>query len=744
MLEVVKDRSLELSVVAPCFNEAGNLRELVQRLVETFRQNKIAAEVVLVNDGSRDNSAAVLTELAAQYEELRYYSHQTNLGIEAAWKTGVDRARGTYVCLIDADLQNLPEDVGRLLAELKFSRVDFVQGYRSAVGRLKDSRYILSKGLNFLLNTLFPIRLRDAKSGFVIAPRAVMIDILQHRYRYRYFQSFIAVAAAAKGYRIREIETLFESRLVGESFMSRFPLKVVLFCLTDLLKAFVEYRLSFKREDFLAHFLRQHPPTRHSPRPALWRRVLLDAFFLSMPLHKWTITRQARHYYRELRESQWLDPQKMRELQEQKLARLVHQAYYHSAWYRRLFDEHGIKPESIRTLEDLQRLPLLSKDQVRRNLHFSLLSDNHDKRRILRVNTSGSTGEPFMFYADQHQLEIRWASTLRCLEWTGYQFGDRQVRLWHQTLGMSRTQVLRERLDAWFNRRVFVPAYRMSATEIEKLIAVLESHDPVLIDGYAESFNLIGRYLREHSGRQLKLPSLKGIVSSAQALPEESRQIIESSFGCPVYDKYGSREFSGIAYECEHRTGHHVNAESYIVEILKDGRPALPGEIGEVVITDLNNYCVPLIRYRVGDLARALDPAVTCPCGRGLPLIGEIEGRIQAIIVGTNGNFLPGTFFAHLFKDYDHMLRQYQVLQTERDSIDLKVVRAPRFDERTFEQLLNVIRDHLGAEMRINLQLIDEIPLVRTGKHQGSLSLLPLDFQQIELSGLKRGNSDLH
>src|SRR6185295_20378238 len=120
-----------------------------------------------------------------------------------------------------------------------------------------------------------------------------------------------------------------------------------------------------------------------------------------------------------------------------------------------------------------------------------------------------------------------------------------------------------------------------------------------------------------------------------------SRQIIESNFQCGVFDKYGSREFSGIAYECEAHEGHHIVAENYIVEILKDGVPAEPGELGEVVITDLNNFCMPLIRYRVGDLAVAMDNTKTCPCGRGLPRIGRIEGRTQAIIFGPNGLFMP-------------------------------------------------------------------------------------------------------
>ena len=181
------------------------------------------------------------------------------------------------------------------------------------------------------------------------------------------------------------------------------------------------------------------------------------------------ITRRARNYYHELQASQYLPPEKIRELQEKKLRRLITHAYYHVAYYRERMDALGLTPSDIRGLEDLRKLPLLGKDDVRENLHFDLLSDNHEKRKILKITTSGSTGEPFVCYADQHQLEIRWAATQRSMEWTGYRFGDRCARLWHQTLGMSWPQILRERIDAWFNRRLFIPAFEMSDQNIAEL-----------------------------------------------------------------------------------------------------------------------------------------------------------------------------------------------------------------------------------------------------------------------------------
>lgn len=718
----------KLSVIAPCYNEEGNIRELVARLKSVFAYKQIDGEIILVNDRSTDGTGALIDALAAEDSTIVACHHAVNKGLAAGWATGFAASSGDYVCLIDADLQNLPEDVYRLYREIQNGNFDVVQGYRSSVARLRDSRRILSKGLNWILNLTFGMRLRDNKSGFFICRREVLAEILRRRFRYRYFQSFVMVAAHARGFSIKEIETLFESRLVGKSFISSFPAKVVVNVIIDIVKAFYEYRISVRPKTIIGEFLERRALPEKMVSNRRWSRCLFWIYAHTMPLHAWMISRHIRTYYNELKRSQWLSPAEIKELQERKLRRLILHAYHHVAYWREAMDNLGLTPADIRKIEDLHKLPLLDKATIREHLYFDLLSDNHDKRKILRISTSGSTGEPFVCYADKFQLEMRWAATLRSQEWTGYQFGDRCARLWHQTIGMSFTQIVREFIDAFLTRRLFIPAYEMSEKNLHRFMNKLRRHRPVLIDGYAESFNFLAHYLKEHDMDSVRP---KGIMSSAQVLPEQSRTIIEEKFGCGVFDKYGSREFSGIAYESEAHEGHLVVAENYIVEILKDGKPAAPGEMGEVVITDLNNFCMPFIRYRVGDLAVAMDNSKPSPCGRGLPRIGRIEGRVQAIIFGTNGNFVPGTFFAHLFKDFDHLVAQYQVVQEQRGAITLKIVKAPRFNDEGFAEVLKHLHHFLGADMKITIEYVDLIPLGRTGKRQGAISKLGVDFQNM-------------
>lgn len=721
----------ELSVVVPCYNEELNLPELCARLVATFDVGGFRGEILLVDDGSKDGTAGVIRRLMEQHPDVVIGCfHETNRGIAAGWETGVAAARGRLCATIDADLQYQPEDLLRLRRALYEHSVDVVQGWRSATGRRKDQRYYYSRGLNHLLNGVFSMSLRDNKSGFVMASREVLADILTHRGRYHYWQSFILVAAHAKGYSYREVETLFEERRQGVSFLEKTALQASVRSLKDIAVAAWEYRLGRRPPDTAARFLEKHPLPEGKGAPLASQDPRFRAYMAAFNQTHWMITRDVEHHYETLSRTQWLSPGSMRDLQDEKLRRLVRHAYRNVPYYRARMQERGLGPEDIRSQEDLHKLPFLTKADIRKHLYFDIMSENHDKAQVLRIATSGSTGEPFVCFVDRAQLEIRWAATLRAQEWTGYRFGDPTVRLWHQTLGMTPSQVRKERLDAWLCNRTFVPVFNLSEGNLEQMVRVVEQARPVLIDGYAEALDLLAHFIRSRGGMQSRPIA---VMSSAQTLPEPSRRVIEAAFGCEVFDKYGAREFSGIAYECEAHRGHHVVSESLVVEILKDGRPARPGEIGEVVITDLNNYCMPFLRYRIGDLAVAMDGA-PCPCGRGAPRIGAVEGRVQAIIVGTDGQYLPGTFFAHYLKELDYAIRRYQVVQEERGRITFRVVKGGRFSDEILAEVLATFRAHLGRDMRIDVEFAEDVEMVRTGKIMGSVSRLGIDFQAGGLS----------
>ena len=333
-----------------------------------FESRGLDGELILVNDGSTDHTGRLIDELAARYPFVKPIHHPGNRGMTAAWNRG-RAASGRYVVIMDGDLQNLPEDVYRLYRERRFTNADVVQGWRSHIGRVRGSRYVLSVTLDRMLRSLFGMRTRDIKSGFFICDRDIFLHILRHRFSYFYFQTLIMVSAHEKGYRIAQIETLFEDRRLGESFISSFPTMVILKSLVDLAKGFVEFRLLSGRTDVLSEFLAEHALA----RPARGCRFcgastcLLRAADAAPSLDGLDpgaalLLRAAAH--------PWLSPGDVRELQEKRFA--SYQARLrHVPYYREQLDRSASARE-IQNIEICSACPTLTRTNPEQPLLRSL------------------------------------------------------------------------------------------------------------------------------------------------------------------------------------------------------------------------------------------------------------------------------------------------------------------------------------------------------------------------------------
>ena len=227
-----------LSVIAPCLNEEANVDLLVQRTLAAFDALATGAEIILVDDGSTDRTWERIQDCGRRDPRVRGVRHERNRGMEAGWQSGLAASRGECVCLIDADLQNRPEDIALLYNAYLRGWGDVIQAVRHAVASARH-RCMFTRGLNWLLNSAFGMRSRDNKSGFILCRREVLADILRHRGRYRYYQSFIGAAAHVRGYRIGEVDTVFDGRHGGQSFLSR-PVRASLRILWELAKFRVE------------------------------------------------------------------------------------------------------------------------------------------------------------------------------------------------------------------------------------------------------------------------------------------------------------------------------------------------------------------------------------------------------------------------------------------------------------------------------------------------------------------------
>ena len=235
-----------LSVIAPCFNEARNVAELAARTLATFDRAGIDGELVLIDDGSADETWVEIERAALVDPRVRGFRHAVNRGIEAGWRTGMSNASGRLLCLIDSDLQNRPEDMASLYARHRAGDCDLVQGVRQSVNP-PWGRLLMTRGLNTLLNTLFGMNARDNKSGFLLGPRHAFEVMLRHRFAYQYFQAFIGVAARARGLVVAEIDTEFAPRARGRSFLSAMPLRAITRLLWESIKFRVELWLPSER-----------------------------------------------------------------------------------------------------------------------------------------------------------------------------------------------------------------------------------------------------------------------------------------------------------------------------------------------------------------------------------------------------------------------------------------------------------------------------------------------------------------
>jgi phenylacetate-CoA ligase len=699
---------IEVSVLVPCFNEEGNLPELVERTERVFARRRISGEIVLVNDGSIDGTAAQIEALAARFPNVVAVHHPTNRGISAAWRSAFDRSRGRYVCTIDADLQYQPEAIALLHREMRFSQADLVQAWRSTLERQHDHRYLMSRGLDYALKLAFGMPEHDVKSGFVLYKREVFEDILQETGRFHYFQHMITVVAKAKGYSIRQVETLFDERHAGESFIGGFPARMIVRTWVDIGRAFLAYRLREPRDQSLTVALRGHP----APAPRTAPRVRWRARRAGEP----AISRNAAAYLDELRRTQWLSRDELAELQVRRLRRLVQHANDHVGYWREVLRTAGVTADDLRTLDDLRRIPSLTKHALRDNIYFDLVSDSSHKPKLGRITTSGSTGEPLALYVDRVHLDTRCANTMRHQEWAGWRPGDAQVRLWHPPAAARGDHALRDRLRAALGSRGSVATDVIDRELVRYLDERLRRERPALLVADAEVLHLVVARLGADAPR---LPAVRAVVSTGQTLAPDVRVLVERVAGAPVFDRYAARELGPIAQECEAH-GLHVNAESVIVEIERDGRPAAEGEVGEVLVTDLTNGCVPLLRYRLGD--RAVASTRRCPCGRGLPLLERVVGRAEGAVVGAGGRQIPAGFFADLFADYEFAVRRYQVVQPARDRLEVRIVRKSRFIGETERALRAQVGRVLGDGIAVGFSFVDEIRAEAGGEPQPCVS----------------------
>lgn len=414
---------------------------------------------------------------------------------------------------------------------------------------------------------------------------------------------------------------------------------------------------------------------------------------------------------RALRKSQWDQAGALRARQERALQRLVAHAAATCPFYRDSFAAAGVDPASVRALADLPRLPILTKDDIRRN-QDALISSRYRKQDLLRAKTGGSTGVSLEVFCDLRGIQRRAGAALRADEWSGWRLGQPLAAAWGNPPVPG---TWKARLRAALKERViYLDTMRIDEPALERFLAEWDRLRPGLLFGHAHSLFILAEYLLAR-GRTLR-PT--GIVATSMMLLEPERRVIEQACeGVPVTNRYGCEEVSLIACECEQHRGLHLNAEHVVTEFLRDdGSPCAPGEDGRLVVTELINHGQPLLRYELGD--RGVPSARTCPCGRGLPLMEQVTGRTADFLRAEGGYRVQGISIIENTLTKLPGIRQMQIVQDEPLRLQVHLVPGPGWGPEVAAELIATLRGILGQGMAIDLVPGERIPQEKNGKYR--------------------------
>lgn len=408
--------------------------------------------------------------------------------------------------------------------------------------------------------------------------------------------------------------------------------------------------------------------------------------------------------------SQWWSPQQIRDLQLDRLRDLLRYCSEHVPYYRELIGQCGIDHGNLSGLSDLRKVPFLTKELIRQNSD-ALRSDI--ARDLGRFNTGGSSGEPLVFYIGNRRVSHDVAAKWRATRWWGVDIGDPEIVIWGSPIELGsqdRIRAIRDRLL----RTQLLSAFEMSDRKLDTFVATIQQVGPRMLFGYPSALALIARHARKQGVAMDGLGIRVAFVTS-ERLYDDQRADIEQVFGCPVANGYGGRDAGFIAHQCPHG-GMHITAEDIIVELIgKDDQPVPDGEPGEIVVTHLATHEYPFIRYRTGDVA--VMSTEQCACGRGLPMLKEIQGRTTDFIVARDGTIMHGLALIYVIRDVEGV-ETFKIVQEDRDHLQVLLVTNDRFRDGDLQTIYDGLAERMGAGVSIDVDRVDQIPPEASGKYR--------------------------
>jgi phenylacetate-CoA ligase len=427
--------------------------------------------------------------------------------------------------------------------------------------------------------------------------------------------------------------------------------------------------------------------------------------------------------YNFLQESQWWSKEKLEEYQMRELEKLLKHAYENVPYYRRVFDERGLKPKDIQDFDDLKKLPYLTKEIIGNNLK-DLVAQNYSRSKLQYITTGGSTGIPMGFYREKGVSDVKEHAFIVTL-WNraGYKLGDKSIVL--------RGNIIRSASKDKFwrynpiNKELTLSSYHMIDKTLPMYIAKIREFKPDFIQAFPSTITILARFMKKNNIKFF--PSIKAIICGSENLYPWQRELLEEIMKCKIWSFYGHSEQAALAGECEKSTYYHIQPEYGIVELINKNGNSLSNEheLGGIVATGFSNYVCPFIRYHTMDFA--LPSNVKCECGRNYILLKNIEGRLQGFFVDKTGSLVTFNLSDGALWNVKDKINTYQYVQNEPGRVLLNICAKNKFSISDIESVRKAFLDFY-PRFGVEIKFVRHIPRTKSGKFRYLIQKLPIEF----------------
>lgn len=409
--------------------------------------------------------------------------------------------------------------------------------------------------------------------------------------------------------------------------------------------------------------------------------------------------------FRDLEKTEFSSIEALEELQLHRLKLLLLHCRDNVPYYTRLFQKSGFDPETISSADDIQCLPILTKEDIRAHFDDFKATDFEQYRPRIK-ETGGSTGQPLRLYHDESSHGTMWANLYRGFGFGGYKPGDKYLTIASGSLLPKKLKFGRN-FYFLFQNSLIVPSYHIGPDYLSEIVSLIERKKPRFIYGYSSSLVGLAR-LAKSSG--VTISGIEAVFTTADMLYPDQRELVEEVLSTQVFDNYGCPEAGLMSFECTQHNGYHHNMESALIEVVDQDESGA----GRLISTNLTNYAFPIVRYDTNDIGRVKRSGL-CPCGRSHNKITALLGRQRDILTLSNGRMVHGAFFNHFPGFYDHdAIERYQIIQTDIDRLEVHV------QLQSGTELTDI--SALSREIEIALDGLVKVSLIENEFRESSLS----------------------